>query len=38
LRLDEAERLHLFNLASAARPRRPQRRRPGVRVRPASQR
>jgi transcriptional regulator with XRE-family HTH domain len=38
LRLDEAERLYLFNLARAARPRRPQRHRSGVRVRPSIER
>jgi transcriptional regulator with XRE-family HTH domain len=35
LRLDEAERLHLFNLARAARPKSAQRRRPPSPVRPS---
>ncbi|MHA6739082.1 helix-turn-helix transcriptional regulator [Rhodococcus erythropolis] len=35
LRLNEAERIHLFNLARAAKPRRPQRRRAPSAVRPS---
>jgi transcriptional regulator with XRE-family HTH domain len=38
LQLDEAERIHLFNLARAAKPQRAQRRRTQLRVRPSIER